>query len=129
MQNSSSDRNKARDAVRRSQANMFVSCIMCLDEDPPGVLLQCDEGHVACRQCYETWVQKCDDKGKPATCPECRVHLASPPVRNRAMEATIAKRIEEVRREVQEEDAAATQLEVANALATADQTDRFPNVY
>ena len=101
-----------------------VECIICLDVDPSGALLQCDEGHVACKQCYEQWEQKCRSETGRATCAECKQPLAKEAVRCRAMERLIEQKAAAVRRQAEQADAAATQREVADAAAQAEADTR-----
>lgn len=60
-----------------------LNCPVCLELVSPPVL-QCNEGHLLCGECFENVCRK--SGGPRARCPTCRVVFPPQPARNRAIE-------------------------------------------
>ena len=96
-----------------------------------GAILQCDNGHFFCEECYHSHVAACNFRGSAARCPTCRIKLLPAAIRCLYAEQTIAAKKEQqaavlaeqqaaVVAEVQEAEREAVMSEVAVAVAEAD---------
>lgn len=57
-----------------NQTENPTECIVCWDTIQSALDLTC--GHVACRPCIESWIERCEQDGQEnATCPHCRQTL------------------------------------------------------
>ena len=85
-----------------------------------GGILQCDNGHFFCEECYHGHVAAEARRRSAARCPTCRIKLLSTAIRCLHAEQTIAAKKEQVIAEVQQAEREAVVNEVAVATADAD---------
>jgi acyl-CoA reductase-like NAD-dependent aldehyde dehydrogenase len=111
-------------------AKMF-ECPVCKEVDKDGRILQCDNGHCLCEDCYMSYVQHQKDAGRTPRCSICRLELLPTPIRNLALEQLIAAQKQATIAEVQQAAAAADAAaaaeeaqEVAAAAARLEELDK-----
>ena len=88
-----------------------------------GVIVQCDNGHFFCKECYGSHVKACYSRRSAARCPTCRIELLPTAIRCLHAEQTIAAKKEQraaVIAEVQQAEREAVMNDVAAAAADAD---------
>ena len=75
-------------ADRRRLEPLGVTCVIChcLVQDP----VQCQEGHLFCHRCLNTWMTGPNRSARSRGCPTCGKNLPDPVMKNRAIRDLLA---------------------------------------